>query len=69
MVLGLLYGFVFVALVVGTKLHVSLLNVKLVGFLFFVQERHFSVFCLFCFFFPPSEILLAASLLLDLILT
>lgn len=53
MVLGLLYGFVFVALVVGTKLHVSLLNVKLVGFLFFVQERHFSVFCLFWFFFFP----------------
>lgn len=68
MVLGLLYGFVFVALVVGTKLHVSLLNVKLVGFLFFVQERHFSVFC-FVVFFSPSEILLAASLLLDLILT
>lgn len=68
MVLGLLLGFVFVALAVGTKLHVSLLNIKLVGFLFLCTRKIFQCF-LVGFFFPPSEILLSASLLLDLILT
>lgn len=69
MVLGLLYGFVFVALVVGTKLHVSLLNVKLVGFLFLCTRKTLQCFLFVLVFFSPSEILLAASLLLDLILT
>lgn len=67
MVLGLLFGFIFVALAVGTKLHVSLLNIKLVGFLFLCTRKIFQ--CFLVVFFPPSEILLSASLLLDLILT
>lgn len=66
MMLELLFGFVFVAFAVATKLHVSLLNVKLVGF--FVQERYFGGFFFVLFFFP-WEMLLAASLLLDLVLT
>lgn len=43
MMLGLLFGFIFVALAVGTKLHASLLNIKLVGFLLLCTSEDISV--------------------------
>lgn len=67
MVLGLLFSFVFVALAVGTKLHVSCLNIKLVGFLFPCTRDIFQSFWVVLVF--SSEMLIAVSLLLDLILT
>lgn len=67
MVLGLLLGFVFVALAAGTKLHVSLLDIKLVGFLFPCKREIFQ--CLLVVLGFISSKRLAASLLLDLILT
>lgn len=63
---GLLFGFVFAAPAVGTKLHVSLLNIKLVGFLFVCTRKINQCFLVVLVIFP-SEMLLAASLLLDLI--
>lgn len=67
MVLGLLFGFVFVALAVETKLHVSLFKHKAGRFHLSLYKRHISVF-FGCFGFFPSEMVLVASLLLDLIL-
>lgn len=70
MMLWLLFGFVFVALAVGAKLHVSLLNIKLVGFLCLCTREVFQCFLVVLFgFFSPWEMLLAASLLLDLLPT
>lgn len=67
MVLGLLFGFIFVALAVGTKLRFSFKH-KAGRFPLSLYKKDISVF-FGCFFPPPSEILLSASLLLDLILT